>query len=86
MKLNPIGLGMASAIATAILWVICSVFVVLFPGFAESMTAGMMHSDTASISLTMAWTGVLWGLIGWTVFAGVFGWLIAIIYNRLLSK
>ncbi len=86
MKLNPVMLGVASAIATAVLWVICSFFVILSPEFMEPMSAGMMHGDALSMSLTMTWTGFLWGLVAWVVCAGVAGWLIAIIYNQLLPK
>ena len=86
MKLNPNMLGIASAVATAILWVICSLLVVLLPGLMAHMTAGMMHGDTVSMAFTMTWAGFLWGLIAWVVYAGVTGWLIATIYNRLLPQ
>jgi hypothetical protein len=86
MKLNPIMFGIASAIATAMLWVVCSLLVVLLPEFMTHMTAGMMHDDTASMALTMTWPGFLWGLVAWVVCAGVAGWLLAMIYNRLLPQ
>ena len=86
MKLNPIMLGISSAIATAVLWIICSLLVVMLPGFMTYMTTGMMHGDTASMALTMTWPGFLWGLIAWVVWVGVAGWLLAMIYNRLLPQ
>ena len=86
MKLNPITLGISSAFTTAILWIICSLLVVVLPGFMTHMTAGMMHGDTASTIFTMTWPGFIYGLVAWVVWAGVAGWLIAIIYNRLLPK
>ncbi len=86
MKLDPMMLGIASAIATAVLWMICSLLVILLPGFMTSMSAGMMHGDTASMSFTMGWQGFFWGLVAWVVWAGVAGWLIAMIYNQLLPK
>jgi hypothetical protein len=86
MKLNPNILGIASAVATAVLWIICSLLVALLPEFMTHMTAGMMHGDTASMAFTMTWTGFLWGLVAWVVCAGVTGWLIATIYNRLLPQ
>ena len=85
MKLNPIMLGIASAITAAVLWVICSLLVVLLPGFMTNMTAGMMH-DAVAMSLTMSWLGFIYGLIGWVVSAAVAAWLLAIIYNRLLPE
>ena len=86
MKLNPTMLGISSAIATAVLWVICSLLIVALPGFMTHMTAGVMHGDTASMALTMTWPGFLWGLFAWVVWAGVAGWLLAMIYNRLLPQ
>ena len=86
MKLNPIMLGIAGATATSMLWVVCSLLVFLLPGFMTHMTASMMHGDTASMALTMTWPGFLWGLVAWVVWAGVAGWLLAMIYNRLLPQ
>ncbi len=85
MKINPITLGFASAITTAVLWVICSLLVILLPGFMTHMTAGMMH-DSVAMSLTMSWLGFIYGLIGWVVSAAIAAWLLAIIYNRLLPE
>jgi hypothetical protein len=84
MRLSSIWFGIASATATAMLWVVCSLLVVVLPGFMTHMTAGMMHGDTASMALTMTWPGFLWGLVAWVVWAGMAGWLLAMIYNRLL--
>jgi hypothetical protein len=86
MKLNSITLGVASATATIILWVACSLLVVFLPEFMMSMTSGMMHSDVAAMSFTMTWGGFFSGLVAWTVTAGVTGWLIAVIYNQLLPE
>ncbi|MFT5452781.1 MAG: hypothetical protein ACI9N9_002279 [Enterobacterales bacterium] len=86
MKLNPITLGIASAITTAVLWVICSLLVVLLPGFMTHMTAGMMHDAVASISLTMTWLGFIYGLICWVISAAIAAWLLAIVYNQLLPE
>ena len=85
MKFNPITLGIASAIVAAVLWVVCSLLVVLLPEFMTHMTAGMMH-DAVAMSLSMSWLGFIYGLIGWVISAAIAAWLLAIAYNQLLPE
>lgn len=86
MKLNPTIFGTASAVTTGILWIVCSILVVILPGFMESMTAGMMHSSVTSMDFTLTWEGFLWGLIAWAIWAGIAGWLLVLLYNQLLPE
>jgi hypothetical protein len=71
------------ALGAAILWVLCSALVALFPQHSMQMTAHMIHSDLASTHWAMTWSGFGLGLLGWVVSAGVVGALLAVIYNRL---
>ncbi len=83
MRIHSFNFALSAAITAAILWIICAVLVALSPAFMNSMTAGMMHGDTAHIGLILDWPGFLVGLIAWVVWSGVAGWLVAITYNQL---
>ncbi len=85
MNLNAKSLAMSFASVTAVLWVACSLLVALLPGLMMSMTAHMLHSDMTGFSWTLTWTGFFMGLVAWTLWAAVAGWLIAWAYNRLTS-
>jgi hypothetical protein len=83
MKLDANNLALSFGGATIILWVICSILVVFLPGGMMSMTGQMLHMDATGVAWTMTWVGFLIGLVCWTVWAMVAGWLIGWIYNRL---
>jgi hypothetical protein len=83
MKLNANALALASAAAVALVWVVCSLIVILIPGIAMNMSGYMMHSDFGNMQWTMNLTGFVGGLVIWSVFSGVLAWFIATIYNKL---
>ena len=85
MTSNPIRIGIASAIAFAILWVICSAIVYVSPGTMMEVSGHMVHADLSTLRWTLTWPGFFTGLVGWVVVAGVTSWLIALI-NKLLSN
>ena len=86
MKLNPINFGIALAVTAAILWILCSLVVMAMPGPMMNMSGHMIHSDMNTMNWTLSFTGVFVGLVAWTVVAGIFGWLLAIIYNLLTKE
>ncbi len=73
---------MASASAVAVLWIICSVFVMGIPGSMMDMSGYMVHADLSEMNWEMTAVGFLYGLIIWSIMAGLTGWLIGIFYNR----
>jgi len=84
MKLNAEKFGLAAAYTVTIIWVICSVLVVLLPGMSMSMGGYMMHADFSGMAWQMGITGFVAGLVLWAVTAGVFAWLLASIYNKMV--
>lgn len=84
MKLNANALGLSAVVTVAILWVLCSLVVVLLPGMSMNMSGYMMHTNFSGMQWSMNLTGFLAGLVIWAVFAYVTGWLLATIYNRLV--
>lgn len=84
MKPNAIKVGLAAAYAVAIIWVFCSLLVVMLPGMAMNMGGYMMHADFSGMGWHMGITGFALGLILWSLTAGIFAWLMATIYNALI--
>lgn len=85
MKLNETKFGLSVGLAFAIIWVVCSILVLLLPMPIMSMSGDMVHMNTSGLNWTMGFAGFFVGLITWTFSAGVTGWLIAFIYNKLLD-
>lgn len=84
MKLDAAKFGLAWAITFAIFWVICSLAVWIMPGMMMSMSGHMVHGDLSAIQWHLSLGGVLLGLVAWSLIAGITGWLVAVVYNRLL--
>lgn len=83
MKINSLNLALASAITAAVVWVICSLLVWMMPGAMMNMTGNMVHMDMSKSGFVLTPLGFIWGLIVWSISAGIFAWLLATIYNRL---
>ncbi len=86
MKLNEKAFALACAAAFAIVWVVCSIFVMAMPDMMSDMTGNMLHTDWKSMGWHMSIFGVLFGGILWAALAGITGWLIAKIYNLQADK
>jgi hypothetical protein len=83
MKLNASKLFFAVSLAVAIVWLICVALVGLAPGGMMTMSGHMMHSDFNGMSWTLNMTGIVAGLLIWSLSAGALAWLAATIYNFL---
>lgn len=85
MKLDAIRFGFAAAIVAALSWAICSLIVMTVPSRMMMQRGNTMHDRLADANWALHWTGLLAGLVAWSLLAGVFAWAVAAIYNRLLS-
>lgn len=83
MTLDARRLALATAIGTAILWLLCSAAVSVAPLPTMTVTGYMLHADLSELSWSLSWTAVLVGLVAWTISTAVAAWLIAWTYNRL---
>tara|TARA_R110002096_G_scaffold327314_1_gene521384 strand:- start:7820 stop:8101 length:282 start_codon:yes stop_codon:yes gene_type:complete len=86
MKLDAVKFGIASALAFAVLWIICSIFVWIGPGMMMEMSGHMVHGDLSQMQWQISFSGVIIGLIIWSVMAGITGGLIVAFYNRLTTS
>ena len=84
MRLNQMGLANALAAATAVAWVICTAFVVIFPQLSLSLTRDMIHGlDLEALGSWQINLGnFISGMVSLSASAWVFGWLVAWFYNR----
>ena len=85
MKINSLNLALASAVTAAIVWAICSLLVWTMPGAMMNVTGNMVHMEMGKSGWILSPLGFLWGLIIWSLFAGIFAWLLATVY-KLLTK
>jgi len=76
-------LALAAATVTAFLWLVCSAAVSLAPEAAMTIALQMMHAQQSEFTWHLSWSGVLIGLVAWTISAAVAAWLLAWTYNRL---
>ena len=81
--LKPVKLGLATVIAVAGLWVICSVLVVVAPDAMMQMSGQMVHVDLQDFAWTTHWMGFLVGMVAWSSIAALVVWAAAVVYNRL---
>ena len=86
MNINPVKFGLACAIAFSVIWIVCSVLVMLFPSGMMQMTGGMVHGDLSQMQWDMSLLGIMTGLVAWAMVSGVTGFLIALIYNRMTNS
>lgn len=83
MKLNANALALACAGTFAIVWVICSAIVAALPGMSMTVSGHMTHMQFSEMQWSLGITGLLVGLIAWSFIAGLIGWTIATLYNKL---
>ncbi|OGI64897.1 hypothetical protein A3H53_03805 [Candidatus Nomurabacteria bacterium RIFCSPLOWO2_02_FULL_40_10] len=89
MQLNAIKLANAVAITTAILYIVCTLFVVVAPELSMTILAGGMHLPDATTALgesSVTLGGFLLGLVPLVIYAYVGAYLAAALYNRSVKS
>jgi len=86
MKLNAVKFGLATGIAFAVIWTICSIIGFLMPLGMTAMSGPMVHGDFNGMQWRIGFGSLIMGLMAWTIAGGLTGWLIAWTYNWLLIK
>lgn len=73
-------LGVVSGAA----WIVCSLFVALFPGFSMSLSQALVHGlDLLPLGTwQLTFTNFLSGLVISVISGWLFGWVLAWMYNR----
>lgn len=81
--MNSRALAVAFAATVAILWVVCGLIILLVPNQMTSMSGHMVHTDLSGTQWHMPIAGFLVGGLAWVIVAGLTGYLVGWIYNRL---
>jgi hypothetical protein len=53
------------------------------PQMSMQVSGSMMHMNLSDIEWSLTLMGFLFGLIVWSLSAGLIGWLFALFYNKL---
>jgi hypothetical protein len=70
MKLNAIKLSLTAAIAVPVIWLFCSLLILVSPGASMNMGGYMMHADFGDMAWHMGLSGFLFGGILWAASTG----------------
>lgn len=84
MKLDSIRLANAFALAMGVLWIICSVFVYVFPGFSYQILVAWMHGMT--FSPMGAWDLTINNFIFGGVTAVTSAWISGLVFGWSMKK
>lgn len=85
MKLDALKLGLATAVVFTVVWIVCSLLVLVLPALMMRMGGHMLHANLSAAQWTLQWPGFIIGLILWSLLGGVLVWAVAAVYNRLLG-
>ncbi len=85
MKIDSPKLAVATAIVFAVAWVICSLFVMSMPAAMMQVSGHMVHADFGPVGWQLSLAGFVYGLVAWSLGAGLLAGAIAIVYNRLVE-
>lgn len=85
MKLTKNNLANSFALATAVLWGLCSAFVTVFPDFSHTVTKWWMHGMDVN-KFNLGWDNFVWGgvtlVISFWLVGYVFGWSFEVIDKK----
>ena len=88
-KLNPNAVALSLGITSAMLYIVCLVFVAVIP--IQMMTPfvnNLQHSIdfTGMMTRNITLFGSIIGIIGWFIIAAVTGYIFAFVYNKVSEK
>ncbi|MEK6936080.1 MAG: DUF5676 family membrane protein [Nanoarchaeota archaeon] len=83
-KLSTKKVALSLAIVSAILYIICALFIAIAPDFTIKLFSNLFHGiDITQITSTSISLGsTLIGLVEIIVYALIAGWLFALVYNK----
>ncbi len=85
MKISKFRLSLAVALATAVTWLGCALFVWAVPKIAARITGDMLHMETFGADWKLDIAGVLVGGLAWMFMAFALVWLSITIYQLMVD-
>jgi hypothetical protein len=86
VKLNIRAFAIAQTVAAAILFVVCSFFVGLFPETAVNLARYALHTDLSGIMRPFSVSGFIVGLLVVSIGWGILSLIMASVYNSLTKN
>jgi hypothetical protein len=74
----------ATAVMSALAYIICVVFIVLAPQATMTFFGYILHADLSSVARSVSFNSFIVGLLTWSLGTGLYAALIARLYNRIL--
>lgn len=84
MKLDALKFGISTGVTFGLFWIACSILVLILPSVMMEMTGHMVQSDLSDMNWQLTLSGVVIGLVLWSLFAGLLAGLSAGIYNKMV--
>ncbi|MEK7078262.1 MAG: DUF5676 family membrane protein [Patescibacteria group bacterium] len=88
MQLNAKKFASAAALTVGILYIVCAIFVALWPDFAMQLLGQVAHIvnvDKFAGDVAITASGVIAGLVEVMIYAYVSSWIFAGLYNRFVK-
>ncbi|MBI4133804.1 MAG: hypothetical protein HY475_00100 [Candidatus Terrybacteria bacterium] len=86
MKLQEKSLALAAAVTMTVAYVVCTVFVALFPKFAVAILGWMLHLVDINADVSITFGSFIGGLLPLVFYSYVGAWVFAWIYNRTVRS
>jgi hypothetical protein len=85
-KLRMRSLSIATAIATALVYTICVLFIAVAPKAAMAFFSYILHIDLTNLARVVTWGSFIAGLLFWSLGPALYAALLARLYNSLATR
>ncbi|MFL0802738.1 MAG: hypothetical protein K6L81_03410 [Agarilytica sp.] len=86
MNVIPIKFASAAALSTALIWLLCSVLVLIAPGAINYISGAMMHLEMSHWVWDLSVSKLVVGMLAWALMTWLVVWLTTTIYLRWLGE
>jgi hypothetical protein len=86
MRIDPRAFGIAAAVTSALLFVLCGSAVAIAPETTTSVAGFLLHADLRGMARTLSPVTFVGGLVAWSLGTGLTFALTAWLYNRLTGR
>jgi hypothetical protein len=84
--LNVRAFGVAAGTVAAALSAICGLALMIWPASTMGLISNLFHSDLSGVRITVTWTTLVTGAVGWALLTGLVFSTAARLYNRFTGE
>jgi hypothetical protein len=74
--------GLAAGTVASVISAVCAVALLIAPEATRAVAGYLIHSDLSGLAVSVTWSSILTGVIGWGLIAGLAFSAAAGLYNR----